>query len=299
MKHLDDNLKEISQINFSQRERLAYIEFRLLFLGNVRRQDLIEQFGIASAAATRDFKLYRELSPNNLKLDGSSKVYILSDSFSPIFDHDPERVLSTLSRGFGNGGGQACDAFLPCELPLLFNRPSIGVLAPISRAISQKRAVKVNYFSNRSGLSDREIVPFALANDGLRWHVRAFDRKSGEFRDFVLTRIEAIYSLETELPEAHELAERDHQWNRIVELEIVPHPDREFPKVIERDYGMVAGVLRLEVRAAMAGYILRFWQVDCSDNHFIVDKGCRLWLRDPLVLYGVGSAVLALGYNLK
>ena len=28
-----------------------------------------------------------------------------------------------------------------------------------------------------------EIVPFALADSGLRWHLRAFDRRSGEFRD--------------------------------------------------------------------------------------------------------------------
>nr|WP_226983857.1 WYL domain-containing protein [Acidithiobacillus ferrooxidans] len=40
-----------------------------------------------------------------------------------------------------------------------------------------------------SGLTNREIVPFALADSGSRWHVRAFDRRKGEFRDFVLTRI--------------------------------------------------------------------------------------------------------------
>lgn len=297
MKHSNNTIEKLAQLSLPQRERLAYIEFRLFFLGDIRRQDLIEQFGIASAAATRDFKLYRELSPDNLTLHGSSKTYILGDTFTPLFEHDPERVLSMLSRGFGNGGGQLRDAFLSCELPLLLNRPSASILAPITRAIHQQGIVTIRYFSNSSGLSEREIVPFALANDGLRWHVRAFDRKSGEFRDFVFTRMEAVRPLDDALPDMHELPQRDNQWNRVVELEIVPHPDRKHPEVIERDYRMVDGVLKLEVRAAMAGYILRFWQVDCSSDHSVTDTGCRLWLRDPLTLYGVGSAFMALGYN--
>jgi hypothetical protein len=39
---------------------------------------LIDRFGIASAAATRDFAQYRELCPDNLNLDGSSKTYSFS-----------------------------------------------------------------------------------------------------------------------------------------------------------------------------------------------------------------------------
>lgn len=30
------------------------------------------------------------------------------------------------------------------------------------------------------------------------------------------------------------------------------------------DYGMQGGVLRMKLRAATAGYILRKWSVDCS-----------------------------------
>ena len=33
------------------------------------------------------------------------------------------------------------------------------------------------------------IEPHALAHDGFRWHARAFDRETGEFRDFVLGRL--------------------------------------------------------------------------------------------------------------
>lgn len=287
-----------SSLSLAQRERLAYIEFRLFFLGEVRRQDLMDRFGIAPAAATRDFAHYREHCPDNLTLDGSSKTYVLSPSFRPAFAHNVERVLMMLSRGFGDGLSQINDELLSCELPLVLNRPAVEILAPVTRAIYQQKVVRMRYFSKTSGLSEREIVPFALANDGLRWHVRAFDRKSGEFRDFVFTRMDSTELLDSK-PAKYELPAQDIQWNRIVELDIVPHPDCEHSEITERDYGMVNGVLHLKLRAAMAGYVLRQWQVDCSADHSVKEQGCRLWLRDVLALYGVKSAVLALGYQSK
>lgn len=286
----------LASLSLSQRERLAYIEFCLFFLGSVRRQDLMDRFSIASAAVTRDFAQYRELFPDNLSLDGSSKAYVLGNGFHPAFAHSVERVLMMLSRGFGDGISQIQDAFLPCELPLTLNRPSVDILAPVTRAIYQGKAVRMRYFSHTTGASEREIVPFALANDGLRWHVRAFDRKSEEFRDFVFTRMESTELLDSS-PAKHELPTDDIQWNRIVELDIVPHPDRLHPDIIERDYGMVDGVLHLKLRAAMAGYVLRQWRVDCSVDHSVDERGCRLWLKNGLALYGVKNAMLALGYQ--
>lgn len=202
-----------------------------------------------------------------------------------------------LSQGFGDGINQMKNALLPSELPLVLNNPSPSILAPVTRAIYQKKIISMRYYSHSSGMSEREIVPFALANNGLRWHIRAFDRKSQEFRDFVLTRMESTQLLDKSLPEKHELLSQDNQWNRIVELDVVPHPNRPHPEITERDYGMINGVLHLELRAAMAGYILRQWQVDCSADHSIEDNGCRLWLRDVLTLYGVKSATLAPGYK--
>lgn len=188
------------------------------------------------------------------------------------------------------------DALLLCGLSLMLNRPVVDILAPVTRAIYQRKAVRMRYFSHSSGVLEREIVLFALANDGLRWHVRAFDRKSGEFRDFVFTRMEFTELLDGN-PARHKLPANDIQWNRIVELDIMPHPDRPHPDITERDYGMVDGVLHLKLRAAMTGYVLRQWQVDYSANHRIKEQGCRLWLRNVLALYGVKNAMLALGYK--
>ena len=55
--------------------------------------------------------------------------------------------------------------------------------------------------------------------------------------------------------------------------------------------------MKMKLRAAMAGYILRKWSVDRSPDHSLHGHEFRLWLKDPLALYGVKNAVLAPGYR--
>lgn len=287
----------IETLNYAQRERLIFIEFRLYFLGDVGRQDLMQRFGIAPAVATRDFAHYRELFPNNIDFDNKSKSYVIGQAFSPAFQHSSERVLTALSRGFGDGIGGSSDPLLMCELPIVLNQPSTEILAPITRAIHQQKIVSIDYTSHSSGFSTREIAPHALVNDGLRWHVRAYDRKRLDFLDFVITRIPRSQFVEAGQVLPHEQHNADIQWNRIVELDLVPHPNQEHPEIIENDYGMISGVVHLKLRAAVAGYVLRQWIVDCSSAHSMQGKEYRLWLRNHLALYGVSSAKFAPGYE--
>jgi hypothetical protein len=251
---------------------------------------------VAPAGATRDLALYREIAPQNITFDGSNKIYRIGQAFSPLFDHPSQRVLSALALGFGDGVNGAMQPLLPCESPTALSSPRMDVLAPICRAIHAKRPVAIRYHSMSSGESERVIVPFALVDTGLRWHVRAFDRKSGEFRDFVVTRIEAPTLLDEE-PQPNERPDNDIQWTRIVELELVPHPDQPRPEITEMDYGMRDGVLHMKLRAATAGYILRKWSVDCSPDHCLRGPEYRLWLKDHLAIYGVKNAIFAPGYK--
>ncbi|WP_406626083.1 hypothetical protein [Acidovorax sp. SDU_ACID1] len=66
---------------------------------------------------------------------------------------------------------------------------------------------------------------------------------------------------------------------------------------IERDSGMRGGRLRVTLHAAVTGYVLRQWQVDCSPDASLKGREIRLRLADPLQLNGVRSAVLAPGYK--
>ena len=287
--------QRVESLSHAQRERLAYIDFRLYFMGEVGRPALASRFGVAPAGATRDLALYREIAPQNIEFDGSNKIYRIGKTFAPIFEHAPQRVLSALSLGFGDGVNGESQPMVPCESPAVLSSPQMGVLAPICRAIHAKRPVAIRYHSVSSGESERVIVPFALVDTGLRWHVRAFDRKTGEFRDFVVTRIDAPTLLDEE-PKANERPDNDIQWTRIVEVELVPHPDQPRPEITSRDFNMANGVLEMKLRAAIAGYMLRRWSVDCSPDHRLRGPEYRLWLKDHLALYGVKNALLAPGY---
>ena len=288
--------QRVESLSHAQRERLVYIDFRLYFMGEIGRPDLASRFAVAPAGATRDLALYREIAPQNIVFDGSSKIYRIGKTFSPIFEHATQRVLSALALGFGDGVSVESQPLLPCESPAALSSPRMDVLAPVCRAIHAKRPVAVRYHSMSSGESERVIVPFALVDTGLRWHIRAFDRKSGEFRDFVVTRIEAPTLLDED-SQAHERPDNDIQWTRIVERDFVPHPRLERPEIIKMDYGMTDGSIRMRVRAAVAGYMLLRWSVDCSPDHRLKEEQYRLWLSDPLVLYGVKNTKLAPGYQ--
>ena len=242
--------QRVEMLSHGQRDRLAYIDFRLYFMGEVGRPDLASRFGVAPAGATRDLALYREVAPQNIEFDGSNKIYRIGKNFAPLFEHAPQRVLSALSLGFGDGVDGESQPMLPCESPAVLSSPQMSVLAPICRAIHAKRPVAIRYHSVSSGESERVIVPFALIDTGLRWHVRAFDRKTGEFRDFVVTRIDDPTLLDDE-PKANERPDNDIQWTRIVEVELVPHPDQARPEITVRDFNMANGALEMKLRAAL------------------------------------------------
>lgn len=289
-----DTKTELSQ---KQRDRLAYIEFRLWFLGDACRRNLMERFGIAPAVATRDFTAYRELAPQNIDFDGRRKVYIPSENFTPIFEHAPERVLSAISRGFGDGDDRQGGGYLPCELPVRLNRPSLEELAVVTRAIHRAQVLRVTYHSLKRGALTREIVPHALVDSGLRWHARVFDRKSAEFRDLVISRIEAAEPLPDEKILPSEMAHADEEWNRQLRLELVPHPGVDRREIVQRDFGMRRGELHLDVRAAVAGYVLQLWNVDCSPDRRLDPTIHRLCLKDLKAIHGIKSVEIAPGYQ--
>ena len=280
-----------------QRERLAHIDFALYFLGELRRLELADKFETGPSGATRDIALYRECAPENCELDQAQKVYRPLPTFRPLFQHSPRRVLTALSQGFGEGLGDELESLVRCDIPAPLSVPDASVIAPVSRAIHRGLAVRLHYTSVQSGRTEKTLVPIALVDNGVRWHVRAFDREKQEFRDYVLTRMEDPIVLEDSPAKKSETAENDPQWSRIISLELVPHPDHPRPELVKMDYRMKDGVLRLKVRAANAGYMLRRWAVDCSPNHHLPDIEYPLWLPDPLALYGANNAQLAPGYT--
>ncbi|HAS6306964.1 TPA: WYL domain-containing protein [Vibrio vulnificus] len=297
-----DRLSQLVQLPQATRDRIAHIDFTLLFKGEAVRADLVDRFSIAAAQATKDFTMYRELAPSNIEYDQKLKLHKRGEAFEPLFDYDVVRTLATISQGYGDGFTGKVKPPLACEAPYHLNKPCLSIVAKVTEAIHKGKALRITYVSLSSGETTREIVPHTLVDNGLRWHVRGFDRKHGpsgapnEFRDFVLTRIKAAVVLEGSTLSETELETQDRQWNRFVELELVPHPRIEHSEAIELDYGMTGGVMKVEIRAATAGYLLRLWNVDCSETACLSDSHCQLALNNRAALYGVQNLAIAPGY---
>jgi len=287
---------QLENISQAQQERLFHIDFKLRFLGTINRNDLVSRFGIKAAAATRDLTQYKEIAPKNLEYDTKAKTYIQREGFKPLFSYSGNQALVALCHGLGDDFVGRQHSLITAVSPTQLNFPDLDTLAIVTQAIHQKKALQIQYRSLSSGLSTREIVPFALVDNGLRWHVRAFDRKRGAFSDFVVNRIARPKILNGAIP-AEQTREADVQWNRIVRMHIVPHPRLDHPETIEHEYSMDEGMLKIDIRAAVAGYVLRHWNVDCSETHHLDSPEVHLWLNNPQTLYGVDSATLAPGYQ--
>ncbi|KGJ90757.1 WYL domain-containing protein [Thalassotalea sp. ND16A] len=293
---MDENKRYLKNISFAQRQRLAYLDFLLMFKGRFSRSDLTSKFEMGIANATRDISIYKEVAPQNLEFDSHSKQYLQSKKFNSIFEHDPRKTLVKLANDISDGFDAIGDIHFPIEAPSQLNVPDILIVAKLVQAILNHQPVNVIYTSLSSGSGSRELVPHSIVDNGLRWHVRAFDRKSQSFRDFVLTRISKVTSKASCIEPYEEMVE-DNQWTRIMPLQLVTHPHNvQHPTAIELDYGMNSGVLELNVRAAMAGYLLRRWNVDCTEQATLVGGEYQLWLRNRQTLYGAENLAIAPGY---
>ena len=287
----------VDNINFSQKQRLAYIDFKLLFVGYVTRAEIVTYFEKGLTSATRDINLYKELCPKNMEYDAKEKKYFQTSGFKPLFAHDPRKTLVKLSNQITDGFDGIGDTTFPVEAPSQLNIPDIFIVAKLVQAVINQKAVNIIYTSLSSGSGARDIVPHSIVDNGLRWHVRAFDRKTQSFRDFVLTRITKVTIKNSEFIECESKLE-DHHWMRMMPLELVPHPNNiQHPTAIALDYGMDNGSLALNIRAAMAGYLLRRWNVDCTEDASLQGGEYQLWLKNRQTLYGADNLSIAPGYT--
>ncbi|NQY64047.1 MAG: WYL domain-containing protein [Alteromonadaceae bacterium] len=286
-----------ADISFSQKQRLAYIDFLLMFKGSFSRSDLTTKFEMGMANATRDIAMYKELAPNNAELDNPTKQYFQTKKFKPLFKHDARKTLVKLANNITDGFDAIEDITFPVEAPSQLNVPDIAIVARLIQSILNNKSVSIIYTSLSSGSASRDLVPHSVIDNGLRWHVRAYDRKSKSFRDFVLTRISKV-TIKQQKIEPHEDKLEDHQWMRMMPLQLVAHPNNvNHPTAIAMDYGMINGILELNVRAALAGYLLRRWNVDCTPDASLSGGEFQLWLRNRQTLYGAENLTIAPGYD--
>ena len=250
-----------STLRWSVERRLAFIEARLFWLGEVNRGDLIDRFGISLGQASADIARYLALGPKGVSYDKKAKRYLAGASFRPVLGHpDASQFLGELR--LVNGGLLRVEQTLLGVVPPFDAAPVPDraadpfVLRLVFGAIRHGSALQVTYQSiSRSEPMRRQIEPHALAHDGFRWHVRAFDRETGEFRDFVLGRLSKVKPAGPSLSKAAD----DSDWHSFVDLEIAPHPGLTpaQAKAVALDYGLDKGRAVIRVRRALLFYALR------------------------------------------
>lgn len=241
--------------------RLEFIDFRLRWDGRINRSDLTGFFGISVPQASLDIAKYLELAPSNALYDRSSKVYLASEAFKPLYSsNEPSRYLNeALARA--TGVLQPELSFLGWTAPMAV-APSptrtvpVDVLIPLLRAIRERRKVRVLYQSMSSNEpAPRSIAPHALAHDGFRWHARAYCDNKLKYLDFVIARILSIEGTS----ETGTDGQDDDAWQRQLDLVLIPNPrlPEANRKVIALDYGMTDGEVVLSCRQALLFYALK------------------------------------------
>jgi hypothetical protein len=249
-------------------QRLAFIEERLFWLGEVNRTDLVRRFGVSMSQASGDIGRYLALAPAGVGYDKSAKRYVAGEGFRPaLAPPDARRFLGEL-RLIDLGVLAAADTMLGvlppfAAAPVPERAVDPFVLRAVLRAIRERRALDALYQSmSRPHPLRRVIEPHALAHDGFRWHARAFDRESGEFRDFVLGRLSKAKTAEP----AASAAKDDADWHTFIALIIAPHPDLTpaQARAIAMDYGIRGRSTTIKMRRALLFYALRRLGLDVA-----------------------------------
>lgn len=246
----------------SPRDLQAYrqIEQVARWEGRVTTNTLQDTLGCKRTTASSIIQGYLEACPNNLTYCTSSRGYIPTDVFEVQFSTGTlEEYIQLTSSGVSE--------FPAYSMQMLQRSPDPAIVRPILKAITENQRIDISYASFTSPEDgDRIISPHTLVNDGSRWHVRAWCEKNEDFRDFVLSRIQAIYGTEGD---ATANASDDEAWQH--NLTVTIEPDTRLTeaqqKLVALDYGMeqtntVRCQRSYEVRRALLIYTLQNLRLD-------------------------------------
>lgn len=247
--------------------RYRLIEIVAYWEGRLTTNHLMNSFGIGRQQASKDINTYlTEVAPDNLVYNKQLKGYEPSSSFKPqLTTGTADEYLHILSRtkDLAHTFSQLDLGFANTHMLQLPSRPVDPViLRAIVLAAREQRRVDIGYISvNNPETDGRIIVPHTLVCTPMRWHVRAFCEKNGDYRDFVLSRFRG----EPELMDVSEDGKaQDDSWNTDIELMLRPDPrlEPEQQAVIEHDYGMQNGYLSVLSKAALLQYVLQAYRLD-------------------------------------
>ncbi|EJD6411162.1 hypothetical protein AB7W70_22495 [Providencia rettgeri] len=231
-------------------KRLQWIEGQLSWIGEFNRKDLVARFAISTQQASADIALYKEFAPNNMQFDNSSKVFFLSESFVPLFDHEPIEWLQQEQHSeVGNLLGLVDIMGIPQKMD-----PKIFRTLNRCRKYETPVQVEIGTFSSSEKKTDL-ICPHSIVVTPVRWHVRAW---SGELQRFIDLPISRILSAEPNDRKDWVPKDADREW--LTEMSIILAPSEHLEvnqqEMVSSAYGMSNGIVKIPTKACLVYYTL-------------------------------------------
>ena len=265
--------QEITSVRWDLALRYRLIETVAWWEGRLTTGHLMQSFGISRQQASKDINSYiSEYAPKNLEYDKHLKGYVPSRHFKPLFiDDSASAYLHLLNQNHDRAPhieGLAL-AYAHTEVLRVPDRSvQPEVLRPLLRACREGLRLECEYVSfNTPDGETRLSAPHTLIYTGMRWHVRAYCERNGDYRDFVLSRFRGIPDLMDDRSTYGRDA--DSGWNTPVQVIIAPDsrlkPEQQ--AIIETDYGMHQGQLIVETHGALVQYVLQRYQIDPTKVH--------------------------------
>jgi len=266
----------VEAYSLPQAERLAYIDLCIRYLGSISRSEIMAEFKVAQAAASKDLALYRELKPSNCSIDTATKRTIISHgTYTPLVQISVHTALNLIQYGFSRSELMQKRPMLPIDeidplyLPERLKEEQVYV---VTRAIKGRYAIKCTYGSESGEHGKRILFPSALFVDRKNWYFRAYDRNDSDpklsgFKNFKLSRIFDVEQEESILPTVAELTDRE--WNEEVTFIIAFKKDLrpEIVDKISREFSISGNVHSVTCRAALAWYVKTNWKIDLTGNN--------------------------------
>jgi predicted DNA-binding transcriptional regulator YafY len=285
----------IEQVRWDLALRYRLIETVAWWEGRLTTVHLTQSFGISRQQASKDINTYiTEHAPKNLTYDRQIKGYVPSKQFKPLFiDDSASAYLHLLYQNNARAPhveGLALAYAHTKVLEVPDRSIKAEILRPLLKACREHLRLDIDYVSlNSPEPEGRTIAPHTLVYTGMRWHVRAYCEKNREYRDFVLSRLRGVPDLMD--GETENGISGDDQWNS--EVNVIIKPDERLTltqkAIIQEDFGMVDGRLRIPCRQALVKYVLQRYQIDPKNmdpkpeaQQIVVEnlKELKPWLYD-------------------
>ncbi|MBF4256993.1 MULTISPECIES: WYL domain-containing protein [Vibrio] len=245
-----------------QTERFKALEYMLYWEGGTNATRLSRFFGVHVNVISKAILLYRQAHPGNLVFDGKDpeKVFIPAAKFTPKFTRPAwsdyvDFIFHNANQYVTETYGSS--AFSKGLTPI--QSPKAEVTRQLFKAIRTGKEVMIDYCSRTNPLGkSRLVTPFAIANDGLRWHCRAYCHTRERFADFNLGRI-----MKVELQGKSSINfQQDTIWFTFVDIEIGPHPEltQEEQNLVLNDFGYDKP-FKIRTRGSLVDYTIQYYRI--------------------------------------